>query len=167
MELITSKYIKMSKFDLFTQIVAAQDEKKYKKLKFFRKLVNSVMEYEREKKRTVIDYIYVSVDCLKDFGILDVSNLPISRQSVLNAILFATFAGDIEMVQKLSAFMNKTQNDPLELGDILSYVLKHSMDINEYMSIEQERYIYNVDSNKIEKGKIYSLDEEIKVKRLK
>ena len=83
------------------------------------------MSNEREHRERKIEDIYVRIDSLKEPDILNVSNFPISK-SLLNAILYASFVGDIETIQKLSVLMHEKEVMPSELGDMLSYVLEHS-----------------------------------------
>jgi hypothetical protein len=76
MELVNKKYVRMHKFDIFTEMVKAgatekvQDEER---VSFFQNLLNVVMDYERNTKpRTYVEEFYVSVD---DLDISDVSSI--------------------------------------------------------------------------------------------
>lgn len=101
------------------------------------------MSNEREHRERKIEDIYVRIDSLKEPDILNVSNFPISK-SLLNAILYASFVGDIETIQKLSVLMHEKEVMPSELGDMLSYVLEHSVDFNEWLNGECERFIMQI-----------------------
>lgn len=165
MEIVNSEYIKFYRFDLFHEIVKADFETNKRTKKFFENVVKSVLQYDREQKGNLVDIIYIKIDSLKDYGIINLSNVPISRQCLLNAMLYAVYSGDIVKLQVLSVLMEMEEIMPNQLGDMLSYVLEHSMDFNERMDGECERYIYFVKTKRIEKGYIYSDGKDIKVRK--
>lgn len=67
---------------------------------------------------------------------------------ILNAILYAAYNMDIEMLQKLTVIpIQKQQLSQDELGDNLDYILNHSINLNEYINGEKDRIVYNVKYN--------------------
>ena len=123
-------------------------------------------DYELEKKKH-ISYIYISTDNSYIKKFLEKSEIFISRQTVLNALIFATVNNDIDIVQKLSLIISKKEFLPSELGDLLEYVLTHSMDINEYFDGEKQRFIYNDTENRLEEGYVFKIKQPENNKQLK
>ena len=159
MELINSRYIGLDKFSIFSEIVKATDEENNTKIAFFQKLLTTLLKYEKERK-THANAIYISMDSLCNPRLFPTPELPIKRQTLLNATLFAGYNGDIDTAQKLTSFFPRNEISPNELGELEDYVLEHSMDMNEYFVGEKERLIYNEKENKIEKGYIFFCEKQ-------
>lgn len=166
MNLINKEYIKIDKLGIFSEILSASDKEDKEKLIFFQKLLHTVMDYKKENKHNT-ETIYIRISDLKEPEILKISEIPIERQTILNSILYATFNNDTDMIKKLiSKTIMKNEVLPNELGDTLDYVLAHSIDMNEYITGENERLIYSDKKNKLEKGYIYNLKENKNYKKL-
>lgn len=163
MNLINKEYIKIDHLDIFEETLKASDEENKEKLIFFQKLLHTITDYKKKNKHH-IGIVYIKISELKNPKILNISEIPIERQTILNAILYATFNNDIDMIKRLiSKTIMKNEVLPSELEDtILDYILDHSIDMNEYLTDEKERLIYSDKSNQLEKGYIYRIKEKSK-----
>ena len=161
MELINNNFIKLSKIDIFLEI---QNQENIAKLNFFQRLLNVILEYERLEK-VKFDYIYMSIKDLLDLNILDLNKIPITRNSLFNATLFAIYSGEVEVAQKLQKYFYKDNIYKEEIPDLFNYVLEHSIDMNEYFNGERKRLVYSNTNNKLEEEYIYTLDK-LRVKRV-
>ena len=167
MNLINYEYIKLPRFSAFREAVIASDENNTNKLKFFEKIISTMIDYEKEN-RTHIDELYIKTSDLQIQQYIKIEEIPIARESILNAILFAVYDNDIEMLKKLRLIpIKKYELSQDELGDNLDYILNHSININEYMHSEREKLIYNIKENKIEKAYIFNHQENKNYQRLK
>ncbi|MBE6152484.1 MAG: hypothetical protein E7165_04155 [Firmicutes bacterium] len=166
MELINNNYVKFSKFDLCYQQVKESETGDENREIYFNKIMRVFFDYEREKKHH-ISYIYISTDNSYIKELLEKSEIFISRQTVLNALMFATVNNDIDIAQKLSLIISKKEFLPSELGNLLEYVLTHSMDINEYFDGEEQRFIYNDIENRLEEGYVFKIKQPENNKQLK
>lgn len=165
MKLVNHNFIQLDKMDIFHEFVKSPKLKvDSKKLEFFQKVFDTLSDYEREYRET-INTLYISIDNLTDTTIIKVSALPIERQRLLNATLFAIYNKDFEIVSNLTSFFIKKEVLPSELGNVLDYVLDHSLDMNEYLEVEREKFIYFEDDNKIERGYLFT-DKDRMVKKL-
>jgi cobalamin biosynthesis Co2+ chelatase CbiK len=81
-------------------------------------------------------------------------NIPITRQTIINAMLLSILNDEIDMSIKLKQFLSKDQILPNELGDLLDYVLEHNVSVTEYFKGEEPKLIYNEEKNKLEIGYI-------------
>ena len=142
------------------------DEKNNDKIVFFQKLLETVIEYEK-KRKVHINNIYISIDSLNNPWIFKISELPIKRQTLLNATLFAVYNGDMDIVKKMTSFFLENEMSTNELGGLVDYVLEHSMDMNEFIVGEKERIIYKEKESKLEKGYIFSIGKQQGYKKLK
>lgn len=154
MELANNQYIKLNKFDIIKEILKATDEEDNSKTIFFQNLLRTVMDYEK-KNKLHIECFYIGINELQNQEFFKISEIPITRQTLLNAILIAIFNNDIDIAQKITSFIIKKELLPSELGDLLDYILNNSIDMKEYIDGEKERFIYNVQENKIEKEYIF------------
>lgn len=161
MEIINKNFIKLDKFFITQQIIISSENKDSKKLDFFTNLFTAIINYQHSN-RTNIDYIYISINDLKNDNIFKITDLPISRQSIINATLFAILNGDLDKIQELKKYFFKQKTYKSEMPKLFNYVLEHSMDINEYMDKEKIRFIYKEKESKLEKGYIYSQDNQPK-----
>lgn len=161
MELINNNFIKLSKIDIFLEI---QNQENIAILNFFQRLLNVILEYERLEK-VKFDYIYMSIKDLLDLNILDLNKIPITRNNLFNATLFAIYSGEVEVAQKLRKYFYKDKIYKDEIPDLFNYVLEHSIDMNEYFNGERKRLVYSNTNNKLEEEYIYTLDK-LRVKRV-
>ena len=166
MELVNKQYIKLGEFSLFVEIANASIERNIEKLDFFGKLINTITKHEREKCAMIED-VYISISELCNPKIFDLTQIPISRQTILNASLIALYNDELEIAQKLSTFFSKNEVLANELGKLLDYVLEHSMSIDEYFMGENIQYVYNEREDKVEKRNIYSKPQDYKKRELK
>lgn len=166
MELINNKYVKFSNFDLCYQQVKGSEIGDESREIYFNKIMMVLLDYQRAKKNH-ISYIYINKDNFYIQQILEKSEIMISRQTVLNALVFATFNNDIDIMRQLSLLISKKKFLPKELGNLLDYVLSHSMDINEYFDGEEPRIIYNDQENRLEEGFVFETRKIEEVKQLK
>lgn len=141
-----------------------QNQENIAKLNFFQRLLNVILEYERLEK-VKFDYIYMSIKDLLDLNILDLNKIPITRNSLFNATLFAIYSGEVEVAQKLRKYFYKDKIYKEEIPDLFNYVLEHSIDMNEYFNGERKRLVYSNTNNKLEEEYIYTLDK-LRVKRV-
>ncbi|MBQ3021277.1 MAG: hypothetical protein IJD92_03535 [Bacilli bacterium] len=153
MELINNEYIKVSKSDLYIEQIKAESEKDNKRLNYCFNLLKTLSEYE-SKNKTYINYVYVNRNSEHVQEFYKNINFTLSRESILNALTFATLEKDYDMSSKLGDLLLKKwyYNAPEEL---LNYIMNHNMDINEYLDGEKEKFIYNDTLNIIEKGYIF------------
>lgn len=166
MKLANSQYIKLDKFSIFSELVKATDEKNNAKMMFFKKLLQTITKYEKERKQS-IDTIYISLTDLRDSEIFKILELSIERQLLLNATIFAMYNGDIEIAKNLTSFFSEREVHTNELGELSSYVLEHSINMDEFIEGERERIIYNKKENKIENGYIFLMKNCSNKKTLK
>lgn len=153
MHLVNEHYIKLeSKFTISTEIVKANDSNDKRKLEFFQKLLNVIFDNENENYN---GGIYISIDNLCEPSIFDLSKLQITRETICNASLIALYNGDLEIAQKLSFFFERSSYTKEDLGYLSTYVLEHSMSINEYINEPKKEYIYHEDTGSIELGYIF------------
>lgn len=164
MKLVNHKFIQLDKMDIFHEFVKLSDDNNSKKLEFFQKVFDTLSDYEKEY-REMINTLYISIDNLTDTTLIKISDLPIERQRLLNATLFAIYNQDFEIVSKLTPFFIKKEVLPYELGNALDYVLDHSLDMNEYLEVERKKFIYFENDNKIERGYLFT-DKDRMVKKL-
>ena len=107
----------------------------------------------------------MSIKDLLDLNILDLNKIPITRNSLFSATLFAIYSGEVEVAQKLQKYFYKDKIYKEEIPDLFNYVLEHSIDMNEYFNGERKRLVYSNTNNKLEEEYIYTLDK-LRVKRV-
>ena len=165
MYLVNEEYIEINEFGIFTEIVRASDKNDFKRVKFFEQLLQIVLNYKKKNKRN-IETIYIRISDLKEPEMLKISEIPIERQVILNALLYAAFENDIDMIKEISSLsIGKNELLSNELGNTLNYILCHSIDMNEYLTNEKERIIYNERLKELETGYIYQSKENILSKK--
>lgn len=155
MELVNNKYIEIDRFDIFGGQVEASDQGDKAKMRYFDKLIRTLLDYEKQKKKFIMS-IYIDKDSDYAKKYVNFNNITIRRQAIINAILLAMLNNDIDIAIKLKTYIYKKSVLPTELGDMLDYVLEHNIDICEYLNGENLRIIYNDKLNKFEKGYIYN-----------
>lgn len=163
MELVNKKYVKMHKFDIFTEMVnagATEKEQDDEKVAFFQKMLNVVMEYERNTKpRTYVEEFYVSVDDL------DISDAEITRDTIINAIVYASITKDFHMVKELTPYLYCKRYKVVVGNDDLDYILEHGMDTDTFIDGEEEKLIYHPETESLEYGYIHN--HSVKLERRK
>ena len=163
MELVNNKYVKKTKHDIFLQMVnAGSSEEDYdeEKVRFFQNLLNVAMSYENSFKHSApIDYFYVSTDYI------DKNDTTISRQIIINAIVYATIHQDFRMIKKLIPYLYSEKYIYSPNDQLLEYILENGMDIDEYIDGEKTKLIYNPSINEFEKGFIYGKERKLERKK--
>lgn len=161
MELVNKKYIKMHKFDIFHQMVksgATEEQYDEEKVAFYQNILSVVMDYENSQKyRTTLEDFYICVDDV------DISDIEISRQTIINALVHAGINYDFDMVKRLTPYLYEKSYVADLNNDILAYALEYGMNTHEYIDGEKERLIFNFNTNSLEKGFIF--DEGMKLER--
>ena len=158
MELVNKKYVKINKFNIFTQIVVSGANKE--KVDFFQNLLNVVMNYERDSKhREFINEFYVSVDYI------NIYDTQITREIIMNALVYASLTSDFHMVKEITPYLYAKSYNYSDGNDTLDYILEHGISPDEYIDGEKERLIFNSDTNTFESGYIYNHD--VKLERRK
>lgn len=163
MELVNKKYVKMYKFDIFTEMgkVGATEEKQdEERVSFFQNLLNVVMEYERNTKpRTYVEEFYVSVDDL------DISDAEITRDTIINALVYASITKDFHMVKEITPYLYCKRYKVVVGNDDLDYILEHGMDADTFIDGEEEKLIYHPETESLEYGYIHN--HSVKLERRK
>lgn len=163
MELVNKKYVKMHKFDIFTEMVkvgATEEKQDEERVSFFQKMLNVVMEYERNTKpRTYVEEFYVSVDDL------DISDAEITRDTIINAIVYASITKDFHMVKELTPYLYCKRYKVVVGNDDLDYILEHGMDTDTFFDGEEEKLIYHPETESLEYGYIHN--HSVKLERRK
>lgn len=167
MSLINYEYMKLHRFLIFLEIVTAADKGDDNKLEFFQKIIRTIMDYEKANGIHINDF-YIRITELEQQEYLKEMEVTIERQTILNAILFAVYNNDIEMLNKIRLIpIQKSQLSQSEVGENLDYILNHSIDIEEYIMGEEERIVYNIKENKLEKRYIFNVEESKSYQRLR
>ena len=157
MHLVNEHYIKLdSKFDIFAEIVKANDSNDERKLEFFQKLLNIIFD---NKNKNCDDGIYISIDNLCVPSIFDLSKLQVTRETICNASLIALYNGDLTVARNLSFFFKKSSCTKGDLGYLSTYVLENGMSIDEYFQDPMKEYIYNENKESIELGYIFKTNK--------
>ena len=163
MELVNKKYVKMHKFDIFTEMVkvgATEEKQDEERVSFFQKMLNVVMEYERNTKpRTYVEEFYVSVDDL------DISDAEITRDIIINALVYASITKDFHMVKEITPYLYCKRYKVVEGNDDLDYILEHGMDTDTFIDGEEEKLIYHPETESLEYG--YIRNHSVKLERRK
>ena len=163
MELVNKKYVKMHKFDIFTEMVnagATEKEQDDEKVAFFQKMLNVVMEYERSiNHRTPIEEFYVSVDDI------DIEDADVTRQTIINALVYASITKDFHMVKEITPYLYCKRYKVVVGNDVLDYILEHGMDTDTFIDGEEEKLIYHPNSETLEYGYIHN--HSVKLERRK
>lgn len=163
MELVNKKYVKMYKFDIFTEMVkagATEEKQDEERVSFFQKMLNVVMEYERSiNHRTPIEEFYVSVDDL------DISDAEVTRDTIINAIMYACITKDFHMVKEITPYLYCKRYKVVMGNDDLDYILEHGMDTDTFIDGEEEKLIYHPETESLEYGYIHN--HSVKLERRK
>ena len=166
MELINKEYVKIDKSDLFIEQVRASSYGDKFNLSFFQNLTRLIYDYEKGSHIT-IDELYIKTDCLWYKERTKTKHMPIFRQTIINAIIYAMNNNETDIALQLKKFTIDNKTFPSELENLLDYVLINGMDTHEYYNGERKKFIYNDIKNEIETGKIYSTNNANEHKLLK
>ena len=162
MELVNFEYIKIEKIDIFNELLNYSEANNDYMKNYFQKLLDTILKYEKESKKFIKDiYLHRS-----DFTIKEVRNMPIKRQTVINAYVYANIYNDVFWKDEIGNYILKKEVTLDELFNTVNYILEHSIDINEYFDGEIPRYIYNSQEDKIDIGYIFKTKKD-KVRKLK
>lgn len=163
MELVNKKYVKMHKYDIFTEMVkagATEKEQDDEKVAFFQKMLNTVMDYERNSKhRTFVEEFYVSVDYI------DIEDADVTRQTIINALVYASITKDFRMVKEITPYLYRKRYKVIHGNDVLDYILEHGMDTDTLIDGEEEKLIYHPNTETLEYGYIHN--HSVKLERRK
>ena len=152
MEQINNQYIKLNRIDVFIEIAKSLKQKNTSKREYFHNLIYTIMSYEKENNQT-IDNLFLNKS---DFNDQDLINIPITRQSLINAYIFANINNDIIFAYEIKKILPEKYILPNELGHLKNYILTNNIDLNEYYDGEKLKFIYNYKENIIEQGYIYN-----------
>ena len=163
MELVNKKYVKMNKSDIFLQLVragATEEVQNIEKVNFVQNLLNVVMDYERSGKyRIYLSDFYLKIDDI------DIKDTEITRDTIVNALVYASITSDYSMVEKIKPYLYKKSYVVSIGNDILDYILEHGIGIDELIDGENEKLIFNSNTNSLEPGFIF--EDSIKLERKK
>lgn len=90
------------------------------------------------------------------------NQIPLTRNSIFNATLFAINENNLDVAEKLKEYFSKDKIYKEEMSDLFSYVLEHNIDMNEYFNGERQKLIYTDSDCKLEKGYIYLINKSEK-----
>ena len=167
MNLVNYEYVKLERFLIFFEIVEAAERNDDNKMEFFQKIIRTIMDYEKANRIKMSEF-YIKITDIENHEYFKTKEITIERQTIQNAILFAAYNNDIEILKKLTTIpIQKYELSQEEVGENLDYILNHSIDINEYISGEEERIVYDIKENKLEKTYIFNHQENKNYQRLK
>lgn len=165
--LVNYEYVKLERFLIFLEIVEAAERNDDNKMEFFQKIIRTIMDYEKANGIKMSEF-YIKITDIENHEYFKKEEITIEREIIQNAILFAAYNNDIEILKKLTQIpIQKYELSQEEVGENLDYILNHSIDINEYISGEEERIVYDIKENKIEKTYIFNHQENKSYQRLK
>ena len=154
MILANKNYICLSKLDIYENMNKSFEKKDFKNYRYFQKLISNLFLYEESNH--IVSDIYVPVSDLSNNDAL------ISRQTLLNAYLYANIEQDYLIASDIEKFLSKKRVSCEEIGELSDYVLMHGMDINEYYDGENLRLIYK--NNEFTDDYIYKSGEKLLAK---
>lgn len=153
MELVNKEFAKVNQVDLF--YLASDDSSKG----VANKLLEAVFKYERENSKYVGEF-YLSTDGLYYQVLNNVNKFMVSRKSLLNALNYAGYTLAWDIILKLQPFISKKQVFLEELGNLSDFVMDHSMDFNEFCDGQEEKLIFDENSNSFKNDFIYKTDDK-------
>ena len=104
-------------------------------------------------------YFYVSVDDL------DISDAEVTRQTIINALVYASITKDFHMVKEITPYLYCKRYKVVEGNDDLDYILEHGMDTDTFIDGEEEKLIYHPETESLEYGYIHN--HSVKLERRK
>ena len=153
MELVNNDFAKVDKVDLF--YLTTDDSSKG----VADKLLKDVLQYEKENN-TYVGEFYLSTDGLYYHDLNNVNKFMVSRKSLLNALNYAGYTLAWDVILKLQPFISKKQVFLEELGNLSDFVMDHSMDFNEFCDGQEEKLIFDENSNSFKNDFIYKTDDK-------
>ena len=140
MELVTRNYIKATKTDIFNMLIKYSYDKALEcDLKNILKLI---LDYEQANNYNSVCEFYINKSNKFFQRIIQIiynNNLPIKRQSIINASVYALYNNEIDIAKKLTKYFSYNEINPLYLNELKDYVLDHSLNINEYFNGENDK----------------------------
>lgn len=167
MELVNKNYVKMTEFNIFHEMIKASDKKDEEKYEFLQKLLQVVMKFKNNGRRHVEEF-YVDIKYFPN------ETFEITRNTIMNALAYATINGDFDMIKEFPVLLykdfhtipaNYEETYAENTKETLGYILNHSISIEEYLDGEKERFVFNPETNSIEKDYIYN--HNVKLERRK
>lgn len=153
MELVNNDFAKVDKVDLL--YLTTDDSSKG----VADKLLKDVLQYEKENN-TYVGEFYLSTDGLYYHDLNNVNKFMVSRKSLLNALNYAGYTLAWDVILKLQPFISKKQVFLEELGNLSDFVMAHSMDFNEFCDGQEEKLIFDENSNSFKNDFIYKTDDK-------
>ena len=153
MELVNNDFAKVDKVDLL--YLTTDDSSKG----VADKLLKDVLQYEKENN-TYVGEFYLSTDGLYYHDLNNVNKFMVSRKSLLNALNYAGYTLAWDVILKLQPFISKKQVFLEELGNLSYFVMDHSMDFNEFCDGQEEKLIFDENSNSFKNDFIYKTDDK-------
>ncbi len=153
MELVNNDFAKVDKVDLL--YLTTDDSSKG----VADKLLKDVLQYEKENN-TYVGEFYLSTDGLYYHDLNNVNKFMVSRKSLLNALNYAGYTLAWDVILKLQPFISKKQVFLEELGNLSDFVMDHSMDFNEFCDGQEEKLIFDENSNSFKNDFIYKTDDK-------
>ena len=153
MELVNNDFAKVDKVDLL--YLTTDDSSKG----VADKLLKDVLQYEKENN-TYVGEFYLSTDGLYYHDLNNVNKFMVSRKSLLNALNYAGYTLAWDVILKLQPFISKKQVFLEELGNLSDFVMDHSMDFNEFCDGQEEKLIFDENSNSFKNDFIYKTDHK-------
>jgi len=154
MEIINNQYVEVSRYDVFKIMLAANEMQNEHLSELCSQLFTTILDYDRQKK-CVVPEVYVSTSSPLFTGASEIMSIPVKWESVRNACVNATLDDKFAISYRLSLALIKKEVYPDDLQDLLNYVLENGIDVRERVYGEQERPIYDEQSNTIKEGKIF------------
>lgn len=163
MKIINDEFILIDRFEIFGGEITANDNKDKRKANYFNKFIHALIEYEKETGKFVKG-VYIKRDSKYSDIFKDVK-YKISRNDILNAILYATLNNEYNIAKRLSDIIVKKDKYYYDDTLLSNYIINHSMDINEYLDGEKTKLVYNDINNKFENDYIYNNVKKLELKR--
>ena len=101
MNLVNHEYVKLNRFDIFLEIVEASEQNDDNKLEFFQEMYRTIMEYEKANRINISEF-NIRIDDIDNHEFFKSKEITIKREIILNAILFAAYNNDIEIIKQLT-----------------------------------------------------------------
>lgn len=147
MELVNKEFAKLDKIDL---ICLMSDESN----NVVSGLLNTIIQYETINNNYVGEF-YINTNGIYFNELNNIHKFMISRNSLLNAFIYAGYNHDLEELFKLNNYISSKYVSLEELGNLSDYVLCHSIDFDEYCDGEKEKLIFDEVSNTFIKNFVF------------
>ena len=137
MDLVNKDFVRLSKTDIL--VMLANEDKVIND--DLTKILKAILKYENGK--TFISDIYVNKNSVYLSNVINKYGLIIKRQTLANALIYAMCEDNMDVANQIKKDINVEYVEAEQLGDTLSYVLEHSLDINEVFGNEKSRLIFD------------------------